>query len=188
MLAFFEYGAVLAGVVAVIAAQFFHAPRALHLGVFLIGAGITLGGAESVFTRQPSFRFRSDAGAGYAGAPAVIWGLMLLLTGAATIAYSYLLSRGLAAAVLAHLARRPAPALAAGGLLAVGAGTLLMYDPAGSRGAWRMLLVTVPRSLLGAALALAGVAAAGAGLWEWLDPQTFGRAARAVPFLHRLLP
>lgn len=188
MLAFFEYGAVLVGVIALVAANFFHAPRAIQVGVFLIGAGIALGGAESVFTRQPGLRFRSDAGAAYQGTPSVIWGLMLLLIGAAVIAWSYLMSRGLAAGVLAHLSRRPAPVLAAGGLLSLGAGAILMFNREGNRGAWRMLLLTVPRSLLGAALALAGVAAVGAGLWEWLDPQAFGRAARALGLPPRLLP
>ncbi|HEX9179975.1 MAG TPA: hypothetical protein VF859_06245 [Burkholderiales bacterium] len=188
MLAFFEYGAVLLGVIAIAAGSFFHAPRAMHIGIFLIGAGIALAGAESVFTREPGFRFRSGAGTAYQGAPAVIWGLMLLLTGSALIAWSYLQSRGLAAGVLAQLARRPAPVLAAGGLLSLGAGAILLFNPGGDRGIWRALLVTVPRSLLGAALALAGIAAVGAGLWEWLDPQAFGRAARALGLPPRLLP
>jgi hypothetical protein len=188
MLAFLEYGAVLLGAIAAVAASFFHAPKALHLGVFLVGAGIALGGAESVFTRRPGFRFGSDAGAGYEGAPAVIWGMMLLLAGATVIAWSYLLSRDLAAGVLTHLSRRPAPVLAGGGLLALGAGLLLLFNPPGKRGFWRTLLVTLPRSLLGAALALAGLAAVGAGLWEWLDPQSFGRFMRALPDPRRLLP
>jgi hypothetical protein len=188
MLAFFEYGAVLLGAIAVIAANVFAAPRALHIGVFLIGSGIALGGAESVFTRQTGFRFRSDAGAAYAGTPAVVWGLMLLLVGVAVIAGSYLMSRGLAAGVLAHLARRPAPVLAAAGLLALGGGALLLFNPPVRSGFWRVLLLTLPRSLLGAALALAGVAALGAGLWEWLDPQTFARVLRALPPPRRFLP
>lgn len=188
MLAFFEYGAVLIGMIAMVAASFFHAPRALHIGIFLIGAGIALGGAESVFTREPGFRFRSDGGTAYQGAPAVIWGLMLLFTGAAVIAWSYLQSRGLASGVLAQLSRRPAPVLAGGGLLALGAGAILLFNPAGNRGIWRALLVALPRSLLGAALALAGVAAVGAGLWEWLDPHAFGRTARALGLPARLLP
>lgn len=188
MLAFLEYGAVLVGVIAMIAAKSFHAPQAFHVGVFLVGAGIALAGAESVFTREPGFRFRSDGGTGYQGAPAVIWGLMLLFTGAAVIAWSYLLSRGLASGVLAHLSRRPAPVLAGAGLLSLGAGAILMLNPESSRGMLRTLLVTLPRSLLGATLALAGVAALGAGVWEWLDPHGFGRAAHALGLPPRLLP
>jgi hypothetical protein len=160
----------------------------LHIGVFLVGAGIALAGTESVFTREPGFRFRSDGGTGYQGAPAVIWGLMLLLSGTAVIAWSYLLSRGLASGVVAQLSRRPAPVLAGGGLLALGAGAILMFNPEGNRGLLRTLAITVPRSLLGAALALAGILAVGAGLWEWFDPQGFARAARALGLPPRLLP
>jgi hypothetical protein len=188
LLAFFEFGAVLLGAIAIAVGTYFHTPPARHIGIFLTGAGIALAGAESVFTRAPGFRFRSDGGTAYQGAPAVIWGLMLIATGAAVIAYAYLLSRGLAAGVLAHLSRRPAPVLAAGGLLSLGAGAILLFNPAWNRGIWRALLLTLPRSLLGAALALAGIAALGAGLWEWLDPLGFGRAARALGLPPRLLP
>lgn len=180
-LAFLEYGAILGGVIAMIAGHLFAASKALHLGVFLVGVGLALGGMESLFTRQISFRFSADAGEGYAGTPAVIWGLMALLVGSITIAAAYLLTQGLGSAAWEHLVRRPGPALAAGGLLLTGAGALLMFNRRGRSGLWRTLLVRLPRIVAGLTLAAAGLAAIGVGIWDWLEPRTFDRLWRALP-------
>ena len=75
------------------------------------------------------------------------------------------------------MARRPGPAIATGGLLACGAGALLMFNRAGHGVAWT-LLVRVPKTLLGLALIAGGVAAVGLGLVEWIDHEASLRVSR----------
>ena len=173
LIAFTEYAAVIIGLIAVIAGQFFQLPKGVHLGVFLIGAGILLGGLESIVTLQMGFRFSEDAYEAYAGAPALIIGVMTSLVGAGVIAAAYLLADGRWYSALNYLARRPAPVLIAAGVLLSGAGVLMMLNPQGRTGwAWT-LLVRVPRWMLGLVVLAAGMAGIGLGVWEWLAPLAF---------------
>lgn len=181
LIAFIEYAAVLAGIIGVLAGQFFGLPKGFYLGVFLIGAGFALGGLESLATRRMCFRPSEDAYEAYAGAPAIIVGLMALLVGAGVVAAAYLLADGQWHSTLSYLSRRPAPLLAAGGLLLVGVGVLMLLNPQGRRGwAWT-LLVRVPRGLLGFVVVVAGLAAIGLGVWEWLDPLAYDRFVASLP-------
>lgn len=181
LLAFIEYAAVIIGVIGVIAGQFFALPKGFHFGVFLIGAGIVLGGIEAVATQRMAFRPSDDAYEVYAGVPSIIVGLMALLIGAGIIGTAYLLADGLWASTLNYLTRRPAPVLGAAGLLLIGIGVLMMLNPQGRRGwAWT-LFVYVPRWLLGLVLVVAGLASIGLGVWEWLEPQAFDAFVRKLP-------
>ena len=180
-LAFFEYLAVLIGIIAIVAGQFFALPRAVYLGIFLIGAGIALGGFESVWTRRMCFRNSEDKWETYAGAPAMIVGLMALLVGGAVIASAYLLADGVWYSTVNYLTRRPAPVMIAAGLLLIGTGVLMMLNPRGRVGMAWTLLVRVPRSLLGLVLVAAGLAGIGLGVWEWLEPVEFDRFRRSLP-------
>lgn len=177
LLAFLEYSAIFVGGLAIIAGQIYVIPKGVYLGIFVIGAGIALGGLESIFTRQLSF-FSSDTGEAYGGAPAVLWGLMTLLAGAVVIGSAYLAADGSLRIVTSHLMRRPGPALAALGFLFSGAGILLMLNPRGRRGVWWTLLVRVPKTAIGLTLLIAGLAGIGLGFWEWLDPRAFERFSR----------
>lgn len=180
ILPFLEWNAVVIGIIALIAAHFFDLPKSFSLGVFLIGAGVALGGLESVCTRDMSFRL-TDSGYGtYHGTPSVIVGLMLLLVGTAVIVSAYLLNEGSWHATVNHLMRRPGPLLAAVGLLLAGAGLLLMLNPHGRGGVWWTLLVRVPEVIAGFILFAAGLAGIGLGVWEWLEPQAYERFARSV--------
>lgn len=177
LIAFIEYAAVIVGILALVAGRFFDLPKGFQLGVFLVGAGIALGGAEAIATRRMAFRSSEDAYEAYAGAPALIVGLMALLVGAAIIGAAYLLADGTWHATVNHLTRRPAPVLAFAGLLLACIGILMMLNPHGRTGmAWTLLLY-VPRVLVGIVLAAAGLAGIGLGAWEWLDPQAFDRFA-----------
>jgi hypothetical protein len=178
---FFEYLAVFIGVIAIAAGTFFALPKGVYLGIFLIGAGIALGGFESVWTRRMCFRNSEDKWETYAGAPALIVGLMALLVGVAVIASAYLLADGQWYSTVGYLTRRPAPLLTAGGLLLIGTGVLMMLNPRGRRGAAWTLLVRIPRSLLGLVLVAAGLAGIGLGVWEWLEPVAFDRFRRSLP-------
>ena len=46
LIAFIEYAAVMIGVIAMISGQLFALPKGFHLGVFMTGAGIALGGGK----------------------------------------------------------------------------------------------------------------------------------------------
>jgi len=180
LIAFIEYAAVFVGIVGVIAGQFFALPKGVYLSVFLIGAGIALGGLESIATRRMCFRPSEDAYEAYAGAPALIVGLMVLLVGAAIIAAAYLLADGQWHSSVSQLTRRPAPLLGAAGLLLIGSGVLMMLNPQGRRGwAWT-LLVRVPRGLLGLVLVACGLACIGLGVWEWFEPLAYDRFIESV--------
>jgi hypothetical protein len=181
LIAFIEYAAVIIGVIAVIAGQFFALPKGLHLGVFLIGAGIALGGIEAIATRRMCFRASEDAYEAYAGAPAMIVGMMALLVGAGVIATAYLLADGLWHTTVNYLARPPAPALHAAGLLLIGIGALMMLNPQGRRGLAWTLLVHLPMSLAGFILVAGGLAGIGLGVWEWLEPLAFDGFVRKLP-------
>jgi hypothetical protein len=181
LIAFIEYAAVVVGLIGAIAGQFFALPKGVYLGVFLIGAGFALGGLESLATRRMCFRPAEDAYEAYAGAPALIVGLMVLLVGAATIAAAYLLADGQWHSTLNYLTRRPAPLLAAGGLLLVGSGVLMMLNPQGRRGLAWTLLVRAPRGLLGLILVVGGLAGIGLGIWEWFDPIAYDRFVASLP-------
>ena len=179
LLTFLEYAAIVVGAIGMAASKFYFLPKGFHLGLFLIGAGIALGGLESLFTRRMSFRFSSHAGEAYSGAPALIWGLMALAIGVAVIGSAYVMEAGSWRAAVNYVVRYPGPALAVLGLLVTGAGGLLMFNPR-SRGIWWALLVRVPKTLLGLVLFVAGLLAIGAGLWEWFHPQAFDRVTTGV--------
>jgi|SRR6185503_15226484 len=179
--AFLQYAAVIIGVIAALAGQFFGYPKALHLGVFTAGAGFALAGIDALVTRRMAFRPADEPYENYAGTPALIVGAMTLAIGAALIAAAYLLDNGQWHSTLSYLTRRPAPLLAAGGLFLIGLGVLAMLNPQGRTGwLWR-IFVYLPRSLLGLALIAAGLGGVGLGAWERLDPQASHAFMKTLP-------
>jgi hypothetical protein len=175
ILGFLQYSSVLIGIVAMIVGQFFSLRDGHHLGIFLIGAGIALGGLESLFYRQPAF-FQSPASReAYMGIPAILWGIVLLILGGTVIASAYLLQDGAWHSTYNALLRQPAPLLGAGGLIAACIGYMLMVNPHGRRGAWWTLLVRIPKWIVGLLLLLGGLAAIGLGVWEFFEPQAYQR-------------
>jgi len=189
LMAFLEYALVVLGIAGMIAGPFFQVPNGFDFGVFLVGVGIALGGADSVMTRRVGFRVSDDSYQDYDGPPAVIIGLMALLVGAAIIGSAYLLSEGKWHGTVAALLRRPAAALIAAGFLVGCVGTLMMFNLSGRQGLAWMLLVRVPKTLLGLALLVTGLIAIALGAWEYFEPQAFDRLMRSVPpQLRRLAP
>lgn len=181
LLALLEYATVVIGIMAVIAGQYFGLPKGIHFGLVTIGAGLALGALEGLFTRSMPFRASDDAYEAYAGAPAMIVGLMALLVGAALVGSAYALSEGQWQATVHHLKARPAPVLIAAGILLAGIGILMMLNPQGRRGLAWLLLLYIPRSLIGFVLVLAALAAIALGAWEWLEPQAFDGFAGKLP-------
>jgi len=180
LIAFIEYAAVIIGIIGIIADQFFALPKGFHLGVFMIGAGIALGGIESLATHRMCFCLSEDAHYAYAGAPALIVGAMALLVGTGIIVSAYLLAHGQWPATVNYLTRRPAPVLIAAGLLLIGVGALMMLNPRGRQGVAWTFFVRVPQWLLGLVLVASGVAGIGLGVWEWLEPQAFDRFVKEL--------
>jgi len=171
LIALLQYVALVIGSIGMLAGQFFGLAKGFNLGVFAAGAGFALGGIDSLVTRRMVFRPSDEAYENYAGTPAVIVGMMVLVIGAGMIAAAYLLDNERWHATVNYLMRRPAPLIAMGGLFVIGIGVLMMLNPQGRSGwVWR-ILVYFPRWLLGLAVVAVGIAVIALGAWEWLDPQ-----------------
>jgi len=174
---FLEYAALVVGGLGMLASHTFDQPKGFQLSLSVIGAGIVLGGLESIFTGRSGFRWAGDSGEAYAGAPAVVWGLMLLTAGCAVIGSAYLLAQGSWGSATDYLVRRPGPALVVAGLLLAGAGFLLVLNPRSRGGVVWTLLVRVPKLGVGVVLLNLGYMGVVLGIWEWLDPRGFGQVA-----------
>jgi hypothetical protein len=181
IIALVEYATLSIGILAVVAGKYFALRDGLIFGVFMVGAGIALGGIEGVATRRMGLRSSEEAYENYAGAPALIVAILLLLAGATTIAAGYLLAEGRWDSTVAYLTRRPAALLAASAIPLIGIGVLMMHNPMGRGGFVWTLLVYIPRSLVGLILVLAGVGAIGLAAWEFLQPQAFDNFLRKLP-------
>lgn len=178
LLTFLEFSALFAGGAGMIAGRLFTQPQAFHFGLFLIGAALALGGLESIFARRMSFRTSSEAAEAYAGAPAIAWGLMVLVLGAAAIAAAYLMEQGAWRSMLRHLLRRPGLALGGLGLVLTCAGIMLISTAREWRGSsWA---ARGAKAIIGLALALGGVASIALGAWEWFEPRAFERFIRGL--------
>jgi hypothetical protein len=177
LLGFLEFVIVFIGVAGMAAANTYFLPKGVHLGLFLVGAGIALGGMESIATRGMSFRLTTLGTDRYAGAPALIWGWTLLLVGGTLIASAYLIGEGLWAKTVAYEIRRPGGLLSLMGFIVAGIGALVVFNPR-SRGIVWTLLVRVPKTVIGLAIVIAGLAAIGLGIWETVEPLSFARVTR----------
>src|SRR5258705_5445623 len=109
LLSFFQYVALVVGCVGIVAGQFFGIAKAFNLGVFVVGAGFALAGIDSLVTRRMCFRPSDDVYENYAGTPAVIVRLMVLVVGAGMIGAAYLPDNEQWDATVGYLTRRPAP-------------------------------------------------------------------------------
>ena len=187
LLGFLEFVMICIGVAGMAAAHVYYLPKGVHLGLFLVGAGIALGGLESIFTRRMSFSFTSLGSDRYAGTPALIWGWTILLVGATLIACAYLKEEGLWRATVSYVMRRPGGLLSLMGLVVAGAGALVVFTPRSHGIVWT-LLVRVPKTLAGLAIVLAGLAAVCLGIWETIDPLSFARVTRQALAQIGLLP
>jgi hypothetical protein len=177
LLGFLEFVMVFIGAAGMAAAHVYVLPKGVHLGLFLVGAGIALGGLEAILTRVMSFRITNLGTDHYAGTPALIWGWTILLVGATLIASAYLMEQGQWRASLAYLTRRPGGLLSLMGLVVAGVGALIVFTPRSHGIVWT-LLVRMPKTIVGIAIVIVGSAAVGLGLWEAIDPQSFARVTR----------
>lgn len=181
LLSFLVYAALLIGSIGMVAGQFFGLAKFFNLGILVAGVGFALAGLDALASRRMVFRPSDDVYENYAGAPAVIVGLMVLAIGGAMIGAAYLLDNEQWLSMLHYLTRRPAPVIAAGGLFLIGFGVLMTLNPQGrSSWVWR-ILVYFPRSLLGVAIVAGGLAVIGLGVWEYLDTKAAHAFMKTLP-------
>ncbi len=78
---------------------------------------------------------------------------------------------------VSYVMRRPGGLLALMGLVVAGIGALVVFNPRPHGIVWT-LLVRVPKTIVGVAIVIAGLAAVGLGIWETIDPLSFARVTR----------
>jgi hypothetical protein len=177
---FIVYAAIALGLVGYFAGQQFGLAKAVPLGIFLVGAGLAMAGIESLYTRRMSMRFSPDAAQNYAGFPALVWGAMLLVVGAATIGYAYALDTGHWARLVVTLQKYYGAKYLATGLLLTGFSVLAFVDTGGRLHWWESLLFRFPRVVLASVLLVSGLLVTGAGAWQLLKPAEFAPLEREI--------
>ena len=173
LLTFLEYAAIVIGAIAIFAGGHYALAKGIHLGIFLIGAALAMGGIESLYSRRMSMRFSEDAAEGYSGFPALVWGTMLLLAGAAIIGYAYLLDVGHWPRAERLVKQNPAIVYFVAGLFLAGFSVLLFTDTNANRKLWQTLLLRVPRVIVAVLVLTFGIAAITAGAWQLVDPKSY---------------
>jgi hypothetical protein len=147
-------------------------PLLLGLGVIIIGGGVILGGIGAIRRRRLIFlhgeaRFTTHR---FTGMAAVLWGILLLLTGLGLMAGGLAVAIGQQAS-LRQLVTQPAVWLLAGGiaLFLVSAASMVQRATDGEHNGLRILLA-LPGYTFGALGVLLAIAMAGAGGWGLQDP------------------
>ena len=176
LLTFIEYLSILAGAICLLASTHFDVLRDLPLGIYLIGAGLALAGAEALYSREMSLLATGETAPRHSGFPAIVWGLMLFCVGGALIAHAWLMQVHLWPRVAGTLKNYPGWPYLAAGLLMVGFSIIVFVDSGGRRHWVQTLLLRVPRVVFAAALALGGIAVAAGGAWHMFDAQSFTAA------------
>ena len=178
LLTFVEYAAIFVGAIAIYAGGHYALAKGIHLGILLIGAGLAVGGIESLYSRRMSLRFSEDAAEGYSGFPALVWGTMILLAGAALIAYASLLDVGAWPRAERLLKQNPAIVYIVAGLFLAGFSVLLFTDTNANRKLWQTLLLRVPRVIVAVGMLTLGIATIAAGAWQFADPKGYAKVER----------
>jgi hypothetical protein len=149
--------------------------------VALVGGALLVGGLASIVTKRMSFRFHVNPRAGYAGAWAIIAGLMQMIAGGLAAAAAHALATNSWQARLDALHANPWPLLIPLSLLLICAGLLMMRPSSDRVGPLGTVLYVVPKTLIGFAALGAGIAILGGGGWKIYDPQAFQSFLSLVP-------
>lgn len=168
-----EYAALGAGAYFAVSGRRSGSGQELALGIALIGGALLFAGLASILVRRMSFRFFFRARSGYAGAIALIAGMMQLVAGGVALAAAQALASGTWDAKLQALHTNPWPLLVPLGLLTIGAGLLLMHRPYGHFGAIGVMFYIVPKMLVGAVVFTAGIAILAGWIWTIYDAKAF---------------
>jgi hypothetical protein len=176
-----EYCALISGIFVVAAGRKSAFERDVALGMALVGAAFLLGGAAAIVTKRMSFRFYGNVRAGYAGAAALIAGMMQLIAGGLAVAAAQALATHAWQARLDALLANPWPLLIPLALLLIGAGLLMMRRSSDRVGPLGTVLFLVPKMLTAVAALGAGAAILAGWGWKIYDPQAFLGFLSLVP-------
>jgi hypothetical protein len=181
LLPFVEYCALVAGIFTVAEGRRSAAEQDVALGMLLVGAALLLAGLASIVTKRMSFRFYGSARTSYAGATALITGMMQVIVGGLAVATAYALATHVWQARLDALLANPWPLLIPLGLLLIGAGLLLVRRSSSYVGPLGTVLFILPKTLTGVAALGAGAAILVGWAWKIYDPQAFLSFVRLFP-------
>ncbi len=180
-LPFVEYCVLVAGIVFIVQGRRSAAERDVALGILLVGVALLLAGLASIVTKRMSFRFYRSARTSYAGATALITGMMQVIVAGLAVATAYALATHVWQARLDALLTNPWPLLIPLGLLLIGAGLLLVRRSSNYVGPLGTVLFILPKTLTGVAVLGAGAAILIGWAWTIYDPQAFLSLVRVVP-------
>src|SRR6266705_2983427 len=181
LLPFVEYGVLVAGIFAIAQGRRSAAEQHVALGVLLVGVALLLAGLASIVTKRMSFRFYGSARTSYAGATALITGMMQVIVGGLAVATAHALATHVWQAKLDALLTNPWPLLIPLGLLLIGAGLLLVRRSSRYVGALGTVLFILPKTLTGVAALGAGAAILVGWAWKIYDPEAFLSFVRLFP-------
>lgn len=181
LLPFVEYCVLVAGIFVIAQGRRSAAERDVALGILLVGVALLLAGLASIVTKRMSFRFYASARTSYAGATAVITGMMQVIAGGLAVATAHALATHVWQAKLDALLTNPWPLLIPLGLLLIGAGLLLVRRSSSYVGPLGTVLFILPKTLTGVAAVGAGTAILVGWAWRIYDPQAFLSFVRLFP-------
>jgi hypothetical protein len=180
-LPFVEYCVLVAGIFFLVEGRRSAAERDVVLGMVLVGVAFLLAGLASIVTKRMSFRFYRSARTSYAGATALITGMMQMIVGGLAVATAYALATHVWQANLDALLTNPWPLLIPLGLLLIGAGLLLVRRSGSYVGPLGTVLFILPKTLTGVAALGAGASILIGWAWKTYDPQAFLSFVRLLP-------
>jgi len=178
---FVEYCVMVAGIFFIVQGRRSAAEQDVTLGILLVGVALLLAGLASIVTKRMSFRFYRSARTSYAGATALITGVMQVIVGGLAVATAYALATHVWQAKLDALLANPWPVLIPLGLLLICSGLLLVRRSSSYVGPLGIVLFIVPKTLTGVAVLGAGAALLASWAWNIYDPQAFLSFIRLVP-------
>jgi hypothetical protein len=181
LLPFVEYCALISGLFVVVTGRTSASEQDVALGMALIGAAFLLAGLASILTKRLSFRFFGNLRSGYAGAAALIAGMMQLIVGGLAVAAAQALATHAWQARVDALLANPWPLLVPLALLLIGAGLLMVRRSSSYVGPLGTVLFIVPKTLAALAALAAGAAILAGGAWNLYDPQAFHSFLSLVP-------
>ncbi|HET7201152.1 MAG TPA: hypothetical protein VFI80_10120 [Burkholderiales bacterium] len=181
LLPFVEYCVLAAGIYFIVEGRRSAAERDLALGTLLVGVALVLAGLASIVSKRLSFRFYRSARTSYAGATALITGMMQVIVGGLAVAAAYALATHAWQAKLDALLANPWPLLIPLGLLLICAGLLLVRRSGSYVGPLGTVLFILPKTLTGVAVVGAGAAILAGWAWSIYDPQAFLSFVRLLP-------
>src|SRR5258706_365203 len=157
------------------------AEQHVALGMLLVGVALLLAGLASIVTKRMSFRFYGSARTSYAGATALITGMMQVIVGGLAVATAHALATHVWQARLDALLTNPWPLLIPLGLLLIGAGLFLVRGPPTYDRFIGTVLFILPKTLTGVAALGAGAAILVGWAWKIYDPKAFLGFVRLFP-------